>query len=321
MISASHTDYYTTMNGIRRTVSANFREFKQFTSAASALSTTSGGLALDYGYPLGEFQSVSLGLSYQGLEMLSSVYSTQQSQDWVQNNGNSFVSNNGFSGSKFSNYEILLGWSFDSHNRTIFADRGSRHQLFLSTTTPGSEVEFWTARYNYTQYIPLYGRWNLMINSQLAYGRAFGSTTALPPYKQYHTGGPSSIRGFKESWLGPRDTNSRPYGGNVLIANQVELIIPMPENFSSQARASVFYDLGNVFNTGEVAFYDKLGDPIEYKPRFERLKKSVGIAVQWLAPMGLFRFSYGYPLNRFEGDERLYKDVIERFQFSIGNSF
>ena len=321
MISASHTDYYTTMNGIRRTVSANFREFKQFTSAASALSTTSGGLALDYGYPLGEFQSVSLGLSYQGLEMLSSVYSTQQSQDWVQNNGNSFVSNNGFSGSKFSNYEILLGWSFDSHNRTIFADRGSRHQLFLSTTTPGSEVEFWTARYNYTQYIPLYGRWNLMINSQLAYGRAFGSTTALPPYKQYHTGGPSSIRGFKESWLGPRDTNSRPYGGNVLIANQVELIIPMPENFSSQARASVFYDLGNVFNTGEVAFYDKLGDPIEYKPKFERLKKSVGIAVQWLAPMGLFRFSYGYPLNRFEGDERLYKDVIERFQFSIGNSF
>ena len=321
MISASHTDYYTTMNGIRRTVSANFREFKQFTSAASALSTTSGGLALDYGYPLGEFQSVSLGLSYQGLEMLSSVYSTQQSQDWVKNNGNSFVSNNGFSGSNFSNYEILLGWSFDSHNRTIFADRGSRHQLFLSTTTPGSEVEFWTARYNHTQYIPLYGRWNLMINSQLAYGRAFGSTTALPPYKQYHTGGPSSIRGFKESWLGPRDTNSRPYGGNVLIANQVELIIPMPENFSNQARVSLFYDLGNVFNTGEVAFYDKLGDPIEYKPKFERLKKSVGLAVQWLAPMGLFRFSYGYPLNRFEGDERLYKDVIERFQFSIGNSF
>ena len=321
MISASHTDYYTTMNGIRRTVSANYREFKQFTSAASALSTTSGGLALDYGYPLGEFQSVSLGLSYQALEMLSSVYSTQQSQDWVQNNGNSFVSNNGFSGSNFSNYEILLGWSFDSHNRTIFADRGSKHQLFLSTTTPGSEVEFWTARYNYTQYIPLYGRWNLMINSQIGYGRAFGSTTALPPYKQYHTGGPSSIRGFKESWLGPRDTNSRPYGGNVLIANQVELIIPMSESFSNQARVSLFYDLGNVFNTGEVAFYDKLGDPIEYKPKFERLKKSVGLAVQWLAPMGLFRFSYGYPLNRFEGDERLYKDVIERFQFSIGNSF
>ena len=106
-----------------------------------------------------------------------------------------------------------------------------------------------------------------------------------------------------------------------MIANQVELIIPMSESFSNQARVSLFYDLGNVFNTGEVAFYDKLGDPIEYKPKFERLKKSVGLAVQWLAPMGLFRFSYGYPLNRFEGDERIYKDVIERFQFSIGNSF
>ena len=31
----SHTDYYTTMNGIRRTVSVNYRDYKQFTSAAS----------------------------------------------------------------------------------------------------------------------------------------------------------------------------------------------------------------------------------------------------------------------------------------------
>ena len=37
----SHTDYYTTMNGIRRTVSVNYRDYKQFTSAASCLLYTS----------------------------------------------------------------------------------------------------------------------------------------------------------------------------------------------------------------------------------------------------------------------------------------
>jgi outer membrane protein insertion porin family len=43
--------------------------------------------------------------------------------------------------------------------------------------------------------------------------------------------------------------------------------------------------------------------------------------VQWLAPLGLFRFSYGIPLNSFEGDTVRFGDETERFQFSIGQAF
>ena len=320
-VTAAHTDYYTTMNGIRRTTSLNYRDYKQFTSAASALSTTSGGATLDYGYPLGEYQTVSMGLNLQQVEMLSSRYSTQQAIDWVGNNGKSYDAGNGFTGTKFGNIEVLAGWIYDSRNRTIFPDRGTKHQFFATFTLPGSEVEYWTTRYNFTRYQPIFGRWTGLWNAQLGYGQALGDTTALPPFKQFHSGGPKSTRGFKESWLGPRDTNGRPYGGNVLVASQFELIIPMPDKFSKQARASLFYDIGNVFNTGEIVFFDKEGEPVEYTTSFGDLKKSVGIAVQWLAPMGLFRFSYAYPLNRYEGTEKFYKDEIERFQFSIGQSF
>ena len=320
-VTAAHTDYYTTMNGIRRTTSLNYRDYKQFTSAASALSTTSGGATLDFGYPLGEYQTVSMGLNLQQVEMLSSRYSTQQAIDWVGNNGKSYDAGNGFTGTKFGNIELLAGWIYDSRNRTIFPDRGTKHQFFATFTLPGSEVEYWTTRYNFTRYQPIYGRWTGLWNAQLGYGQALGDTTALPPFKQFHSGGPKSTRGFKESWLGPRDTNGRPYGGNVLVASQFELIIPMPDKFSKQARASLFYDIGNVFNTGEIVFFDKEGEPVEYTTSFGDLKKSIGIAVQWLAPMGLFRFSYAYPLNRYEGTEKFYKDEIERFQFSIGQSF
>ena len=320
-VTAAHTDYYTTMNGIRRTTSLNYRDYKQFTSAASALSTTSGGATLDFGYPLGEYQTVSMGLNLQQVEMLSSRYSTQQAIDWVGNNGKSYDAGNGFTGTKFGNIELLAGWIYDSRNRTIFPDRGTKHQFFATFTLPGSEVEYWTTRYNFTRYQPIYGRWTGLWNAQLGYGQALGDTTALPPFKQFHSGGPKSTRGFKESWLGPRDTNGRPYGGNVLVASQFELIIPMPDKFSKQARASLFYDIGNVFNTGEIVFFDKEGEPVEYTTSFGDLKKSIGIAVQWLAPMGLFRFSYAYPLNRYEGTENFYKDEIERFQFSIGQSF
>ena len=45
------------------------------------------------------------------------------------------------------------------------------------------------------------------------------------------------------------------------------------------------------------------------------LRQSVGLAAEWLSPMGVFRFSYGIPLND-ESD-----DQVEEFQFSVGSAF
>jgi len=325
LASLSHTDPYRSMDGVSRTVSINYRDITQFTSAASDFSTTSGGLTVNYGYPITEFQRVSFGLAYQRSELLASRSSTQQAQDWVLNNGNPFIEDTGagfaFFGTNFDTVEMIAGWSFDSRNRALFANRGTRQNIALTVAVPGSDVEYFQVRYNFTKYIPLFGRWVGRINAELGLSQAMGDTTAAPPYKQFYGGGPSSVRGFKESYLGPRDSFGNPYGGNMLVAGQAELILPLPQKWSSQARASLFYDIGNVFNTGEVDFTDKLGAPVEYKPDFDELRASVGIGVQWLAPLGLFRFSYAYPLNDYKGNDRYFGDEVERFQFSIGQAF
>ena len=326
LYSISHSDPYRTMDGVRRTLSVNFRDITQFTSAASDFSTTSAGATVDYGYPISEYQTLSFGGTYQHSELLSSTNSTQQAQDWVANNGNPFIGDVGngavFFGTEFDTFELIAGWTYDSRNRALFASRGTRQQFFLSYAVPGSDVQFYQARYNFTKYFPLWSnKWTLRLNAELGIGEALGDTTALPPYKQFYGGGPQSVRGFKESYLGPRDSFGRPYGGNMLVASQLELILPLPAKWSSQARASIFYDVGNVFNTGEVKFTDKLGSPIDYKPDVDELRTSVGVAVQWLAPLGLFRFSYAYPLNAYRGNDRYYGDEIERFQFSIGQAF
>lgn len=326
LYSISHSDPYRTMDGVRRTLSVNYRDITQFTSAASDFSTTSAGATIDYGYPISEYQTLSFGGTYQHSELLSSDRSTRQAQDWVANNGNPFTEDisggSSFFGTEFDSFELIAGWTFDSRNRALFANRGTRQQFYLSLAVPGSDVEFYQARYSFTKYFPLWSnKWTLRLNTELGIGEAMGDTTALPPYKQFYGGGPQSVRGFKESYLGPRDSQGRPYGGNVLVASQLELILPLPEKWSSQARASLFYDVGNVFNTGEVQFTDKLGAPIEYKPDFDELRSSVGIGVQWLAPLGLFRFSYAYPLNAYDGNDRYFGDELERFQFSIGQAF
>ncbi len=326
LYSVSHTDPYRNMDGLRRTVSLNYRDITQFTSAASDFSTTSAGATIDYGIPISEFQVLSLGMTFQHSELLSSTNSTQQAQDWVANNGNVFLQESGFGGTffgtEFDTFELIAGWTYDSRNRALFANRGTRQQLFLSFAVPGSDVEYYQARYSFTKYVPLWSnKWTVRLNAELGIGEALGDTTALPPYKQFYGGGPQSVRGFKESYLGPRDSFGRPYGGNVLVASQLELILPLPDKWASQARASLFYDVGNVFNTGEVKFTDKLGAPLEYKPDFKDLRSSVGIGVQWLAPLGLFRFSYAYPLNPYSGNDRYFGDELERFQFSIGQAF
>ena len=129
------------------------------------------------------------------------------------------------------------------------------------------------------------------------------------------------MRGYRELDLGPVDSYGNPYGGNLLVASQLELILPLPEKWQGKTRASIFVDVGNVFDTGEVSYRDRLGSPMSFDFDVDELRASAGVAVQWLAPLGFFRFSYAYPLNAFNGNDRYFGDRVERFQFSMGNAF
>ena len=323
LYSVSHTDPYRSIDGVSRTLSFSYRDITQFTSASSDFSTETFTLGADYSYPISEVQYLRFGLAAQQAEMATSFFSSQQSIEWVQNNGEQFTipGGNAF-GTKVNTLELTTGWSYDSRNRFLFADRGSRVALSLSATVPGSDAEYYVVSADYTKYFPITDRWIFRINSRLSFGDAYGEkTTALPPFRNFFGGGPNSIRGFQESWLGPLDSFGNPHGGNAMFYSQFELVLPTPEAMAGSARISLFYDIGNVFHTGGVTFFDKLGDVVEYDFDYDRLKHSVGVAVEWLAPMGLLRFSYGVPLNADEETDRFRGDRTEEFQFNIGNAF
>ncbi len=332
VFSLSHTDPYTTIDGISRTVSATFRSITQFTQASSDFETETGTLAVDYGWPISEFQSLRLGLAAQRSDLVTDPNnSAREAVEWVQNNGNPYIERASygippisyeFYGTKFDTFSLALGWGFDSRNRGIFADRGARHRLNLSYTLPFSDVEFYTFNYDYLQFVPI-SRWFTLLNSlDIAYGFDIGDTTSIPPYRRFFAGGPETVRGFRESRLGPKDSFGNPYGGNLKVANQLELLLPMPEKWRNSARFSVFLDVGNVFSTDSVTYVgrDRV-TPVDYEFSFDKLKYSTGMAVQWLAPLGVFRFSYAFPLNAEKSDGVTYADETEGFQFSIGQAF
>ena len=68
---------------------------------------------------------------------------------------------------------------------------------------------------------------------------------------------------------------------------------------------SLFYDTGNVFST-----YNQFA--------WGQLRSSVGIGLQWRAPIGPINISYALPIKYNRVTDAPF---IERFQFTFGSTF
>jgi outer membrane protein insertion porin family len=333
--NVSYTNPYITMNGVGQTLSVTYSDVTQFVSSSSNFSSKTLSVGPTWSIPISEFQFLTFGTVFQSSQLLTTSYSSaQQSNEWVEENGHSYsrlvhedYTNNDYElyGTDFNNVLFVAGWGIDSRNRSLFADQGNRTAISARITAPGSTVQYYMTDFTFQQYAPLWpDHLTLSFFNSVDYGGALGRTTAIPPFQQFFGGGPDSVRGFREDWLGPRDNFGNPYGGNFRITSQNELILPMPAKWRQSARVSVFFDMGNVFYTGnKIQFFGPDGVTPNYYhlDGWGDLKRSTGLAVQWLAPLGLFRFSFGVPLNAKHGTTTTWGDETEGFQFSVGNAF
>jgi outer membrane protein insertion porin family len=339
--NVSYTNPYITQNGVGQTLSVTYSDVTQFVSSSSNFSSKTLSLGPTWTVPISEFQFLTFGSVFQSSQLLTTSYSSaQQANEWVLENGHSYTrlvhedyTNNDYElyGTDFNNVLFVAGWGIDSRNRSLFADRGNRTAISARITAPGSLVQYYMADFTFQQYVPIWpDHLTLSLFNSVDYGSGLDKTTAIPPFQQLFGGGPDSVRGFREDWLGPRDNFGNPYGGNFRITSQNELILPMPAKWQQSARVSLFFDMGNVFYTGnKIQFYGPDGvTPVTYHmDGWGDLKRSVGLAVQWLAPLGLFRFSFGVPLNAKHstlcgaGNSCTWGDQTEGFQFSVGNAF
>jgi len=336
----SQTNPYTTIDNLQRTVSVTYSDVTQFVSSSSDFSSKQYSAGLSYAYPIiSDFQYFRFGGTITDSQLLtSSLGSAAQAQQWVLSNGKPYQrvahddSTNAdylFIGTRFHTFEAQLGWDWGTRNRSLFADRGMRTSVSASATIPGSTVQYTVANVSFKKYIPLIKGLTLSLFDSVDYGKALGDTTALPPYRNFFGGGPDSVRGYRESRLGPKDQFGNPYGGNMRVTSQTELMLPIPAKWRTSASLSLFFDMGNVFSTDHVTFYGIDGvTPVNYRFNYANLKRSAGLAVTWLAPLGLFRFSYGIPLNAKHQDDIStcptkcsWGDETEGFQFSIGQAF
>lgn len=325
----SHTLPYATVEGISRTTDIAYSRQTQLTSSYSELSSSTWLAGLSYGWPIAERQVVSLGASLQRVELVTSESSSEQIWQWLRNNGGSTsLRRSGGSFYRFSSSEILeltSGWRYENRDNVMFPTRGTSITASLSSTVPGSGLEYATASLSAEQYFrlpaPVLRSIPLRLSATMGTGIAFGNTGSLPPNKSWFVGGPGSVRGFRESTLGPRDSLGNPFGGDTALYGSFEAILPTPRKWQTSVRASLFYDIGQAFYLGNTDFYDKAGSRVDTSLDLRKLRSSAGVGVAWLSPMGMFKFSYAIPLSWQRETNRLFGDQLEKFQFTIGNAF
>jgi outer membrane protein insertion porin family len=206
--SLQWTNPYTNVDNLQRTVSLTYSDVTQFVSSSSNFSSQTLSLGPTWAYPITEFMYFRFGGSFNSSQLLTnSQGSALQAQQWVRSNGHSYArlanddqTNNifVFYGTNFKTFEALVGWDWDTRNRTLFADRGMRTSLSLSSTVPGSDVQYYIANLQFVKYVPLWKHFTLSFFEGVDYGAPLGSTTAIPPYRNFFGGGPDNVRAFRE---------------------------------------------------------------------------------------------------------------------------
>ncbi len=121
---------------------------------------------------------------------------------------------------------------------------------------------------------------------------------SLIPSERFFAGGGTTIRGFAQDEVGPRDVLGDPSGGDAVFVVNNEIRFPLLSIFDGVG----FVDLGNV--------YDSASD---FDPF--RLRKSAGFGLRLRTPYFLLRADYGFKLDRQAGESR------GAFFFSIGQAF
>ena len=299
--SFSWQDPYFTEDGISQTWSVFYRESEGLNRFSSGFNLNVIGGNLTYGIPLSEYATLRAGAGIEDTALTTFPNSSTNILEFAVANGTRYIT-----------YELRSGFTYDTRNRVFFATRGTLQQLDLDVVVPGSDLQYFRADYRVQQYVPLPLKTQLEYNLRVGLLEGYGGKGDPPPYENFLAGGAKTVRGYRESSLGPRE-NEVPIGGRFRVANQIELIIPTPlESDGKSTRASLFYDVGSAYaNPGDFTFTC----PSTSDGR-NCLRSSAGFAFTWYTPfLGILDLSYAFPLVEYPGDR------VDRFQITFGTPF
>ena len=320
----SYTDPYYTPDGVSLGYNAFYRttDYDDLDVDVASYAVDSLGAGMNFGYPISETSRLTFGLSVQQDEIKTGKYTVNEIFDFTEKEGE-----------KFTNFKASAGWSSSTLNKGVLPTRGASQSLTGEITIPGSDLSFFKIDYRNQAFVPITENYTMRFHTELGYGDGYGSTDGLPFYENYYAGGFNSVRGFKDSTLGPRSTPSQKndargtledpdqdplaFGGNVQITGGAEVLFPLPFVKDQRSlRTSLFVDVGNVFDTNCNDSKTSTGETVRCNDiDIANMAVSAGLGVTWITALGPLSFSLAMPIKKPDDAE------TQVFQFSLGQTF
>jgi outer membrane protein insertion porin family len=299
------TKPFFTPEGIALNYSVYRRDVNTSSLRIVSYNTSSYGLTLGLTVPLSEKNAISYGVNLDNTEV--SNLKVGVSPDRYIDFCDRLTGSNSSSACSMTQLSGTLGWSLDTRDNLMMPKEGRLTRINGELSVPGFDIQTFKVSIGNSAYTKINNSFSFGLNSQFAYTDSYGDKP-FPFFKNLFVGGVNTIRGYRQSAIGPYQMNTANgqnlfLGGNKQLILNAELFMPMPfiKN-NDQFRLSTFIDAGNVYTENEGI---DLGS----------LRYSAGVGVMWVSPFGPLKLVYAKPFNNQA------TDVTESIQFQMGQQF
>ncbi|HQH80579.1 MAG: Outer membrane protein assembly factor BamA precursor [bacterium ADurb.Bin270] len=151
----------------------------------------------------------------------------------------------------------------------------------------GAEANFFRISWQGENDISLFDWLTFNTAGRFAKLLTIGSNISIPINEMLFLGGGDTIRGFDEDSLGPADAAGKPVGGRLRWIFNEEMRIRVMKNF----QLAGFFDIGSLTDSfGAI--------------NWNTVRRSVGLGIRYVTPVGPIRVDYGFKLDRKTGESR-----------------
>ncbi len=199
---------------------------------------------------------------------------------------------------RISSLQFRLAW--DHRDNPINPHRGEHLSGGMEVASPllGSQAHYnkYDLAANYVQ--PVGSRTEIIVSARLGLAQRLTSGDRIPLSERFFAGGASTVRGYAEKGLGPKDADGNPLGGELMVVGNVEWRFRIYGEFGGV----VFFDAGQVWREmGDFGWAD--------------FRESVGAGLRYETPVGPARLEYGQKLHPEPGEGHY------RIHFTLGHPF
>ena len=331
----SFFDPYLTDSGIGIGYNASVLQLNQAEQNIASYLSDTDSFSTYLSFPISETDSINVGIGVNKTKLdLIPGFTPQVFFDQIYKVGHYTVHNT----------PLTISYAHDTLNKYFKPTRGGLQQISAEIALPGATVPYYKLTASTSDYFPLPFGFVGHVSGTLGYGKAYSKditvqyadsqgnirTMSFPFFQNYYAGGVRDVRGFEDNTLGPRicsgliganglpDTTAisvdgtcsggasfrpQPVGGAFKVLGSGELVLPFFTD-NDKARISLFADVGNVYSSySDFSASD--------------LRASVGISLQWIAPVGPIVINLAQPIRDKPED----KPFEERLQFYFGRTF